>query len=423
MLVRFSVSNYKSIKEQITVDFTASSLSDHMETNVVKESGENLLKTVLLYGSNASGKSKILDALVVFRGLILESGSYNSKKTILVEPFLLNTETIGEPSSFEAEFIVGGKRYRYGFLADRKSFPREWLVEVKKTTQNPVFLRIGQALEIDHKRFENAQGLEKRVGENSLFLSVADQWNVPVAKAIYGWFYSIFTVHGMMDEEYRDYTNDLSTSKKYRKMINQMMQKADLGINSVDVSEITEELRSESLKRTPEDFKDRMASLMAGKFTPVLTRHNILDKKGKLVRETEFDLQGQESEGTKKFYNIIGLVLYAVLNDRLVVIDELDARLHTLLSKSLIRLFNGEFTKTKAQIFGVSHDTALLDRNLLRRDQIYFVEKDQHSATKITNLAAYKLRKDTPFDKNYLEGRYGAIPMIENLENVFEHGQ
>ena len=423
MLVYFKVGNFKSIKDPILINFAATSINEHQETNVFEDGKDKLLKTVLLYGPNASGKSKILDAFVAFRAMILGSSSYNSTRQIPVYPFDLNPDTRKSPSFFEAEFIVKNKKYRYGFEADEKEVSKEWLLEVKATTQTPLFLRIGQKFQIDHKKFANAKSLETKCNSNVLFLSVADQWNAPLAKAIYAWFDSIYTIHGIMDEAYKDYTNQLMKIPLYNALINNMIRKADLGINSIDVVELTEDEKNNVLKALPKSLQEKFNEVIEENKTPVFTRHNVYDNNGKVIDEISFNLDAQESEGTKKFYNIIGLLLHAVREGRLVVIDEIDARIHTLLSRAIIRMFNGKDVKSAAQILGVCHDTALMDKDLLRRDQIYLVEKDEFASTTVINLVEYKVRKETPFFKNYLEGKYGGIPFIENLENVLKGGQ
>ncbi|KAA2238832.1 ATP-binding protein [Chitinophaga agrisoli] len=423
MLVYFKVGNYKSIKDPIVINFAATAINEHQDTNVFEKGKTKLLKTVLLYGANASGKSKILDAFVIYRALILDSAGYNSTRRVPVIPFDLNADTREQPSYFETEFILKNKRYRYGFEADEKSIRKEWLLEVKATTQTSIFLRIGQRFQVEYKKFLNAEHLETKCNENALFLSVADQWAVPLAKNIYSWFYDIYTIHGLMDDEYKEHTNELIKDPEYKVLINQMMQKADLGINSIEVIEITEEDKKRILMNTPDNLKESVGRVIDQDASPVLTKHYAYDELGNVIDEIAFDMAVHESEGTQKFYNIIGVILYAVKNGRVVVIDELDARLHTLLTKAIIRVFNANDIKTEAQLFAVAHDTAIMDRDLLRRDQIYIVEKDRFAATKIVNLVEYKVRKETPFDKNYLEGKYGGIPFIENFESLLKDGE
>lgn len=417
MLVYFKVANYRSIREPLTINFEATGISEHADTNVLTQGKVKLLKTILLYGPNAGGKSNVMDAFVKYRMLILRSASYNSTKALPVIPFLLSTETRENPTFFESEFVLENKRYRYGYEVTRSKVLREWLLEVKATTQSPVFLRIGQDFQVNYKKFVNAEGVEKKCNENALFLSVCDQWNVDVAKSIYKWFDNVFTVHGLGDGIWKSFTNELFENEVYRDEIDSLMRHADLGINSLQVVDWPAEEGSDEHKneRSPEGEDDEYRS------SKVLTGHDVYDGNGDKVEVVYFNMDGMASEGTKKFYNILGALLYAIRNGNLVVIDEMDARLHTLLTKSIVRLFNGESSNTGAQLFAACHDTAVMDGDLLRRDQVYLVEKDQYSGCKAVNLSEYKTaRKETPLNKNYLEGRYGGIPFIENFENFLQ---
>ncbi|MVT08382.1 AAA family ATPase [Chitinophaga tropicalis] len=420
MLVYFKVGNYKSIKKPLVINFEATSIGDHQNTNVIEKIGAKLLKTILLYGANASGKSKILDAFVTYRSLILKSTSYHSTSTLPIQPFKLNTETVGQPSIFEAEFIVNNKRYRYGFEADKEMIQTEWLLEVKKTTQSPVYLRIKQDFKINFKKFQNSEGLENKCNENVLFLSVADQWNVPLAKEIYKWFHEMVTIHGLNDHAYKNRTNELFEKPEYKELINSLMAHADLGIKSVNVVKFMDAQKEDLQKRRVLSTNNSDAD----NHSRVFARHHVYDSEGKIAGEESFDMSTYESEGTKKFYNFLGAILYSIKNGHFVVIDELDARFHTLLTKAIIGLFNSELVNSGSQLLAASHDIAVVDHELLRRDQIYIVEKDNFVATNVTNLAEYKtVRKETPFAKNYLEGKYGGIPFIENLENFLKNGK
>lgn len=412
MLVYFKVGNYKSIKEPVTISFAATSVTEHLESNVMDRGKLRLLKSILLYGPNASGKSNILDAFITYRQLILSSTQTNSTRLLPVLPFRYSLDTPEQPSSFEAEFIINNKRYRYGFDADRIEISSEWLLEVKATTEAYIFLRMGQEFKVDYRKFVNAEGLEQRCNPNALFLSVSDQWNVVLAKDIYKWFYGMYNISGLSDIQQQSRTNELIEDPEYKRIINNMMRHADLGINSIDVV------------RTKVDRDEDYLKYLATEAETVYTIHNVYDGNGNIAATAAMSMEHNESEGTKKFYNILGSLLYAVKNGYFVVIDEIDARFHSLLTKAIIRLFNSAEVKTGAQLFAVSHDTAVMDNELLRRDQIYLVEKNNFAATQAVNLVEYKsARKETPISKNYLEGRYGGIPFIDNLENFLNNGE
>lgn len=420
MIVYFKVANYKSINEEVTLNFNAASISEHVNSNVIETDKYSILKSMTLYGHNASGKSKLLEALVYMRWFINNSATEKqSSEEIDVEPFELLQSSSKKPSFFEVSFLLGKQRYRYGFEVDKKTIHKEWLLESKAVKEYPVFLRIGQNFEIDFKRFENSEELEKRTRKNALFLSVASQWNVQKAQKIDSWFESIFPVHGLADENYREHTLELLKNDKYKLLINKFIQKADLGINTIDVVDVPIKLE-DVLKRVPDDLKGVFKEKFKERSeTAVFAIHNKYDEKRKIVGSVPFLIDKSESEGTKKYFNLVGLFVKAILEGHLVVIDEFDARLHTLLSKAIIKIFNSEKIKSTAQLLVASHDTALLDRNLLRRDQIYFVEKNELGATSAISLVEYKPRKESPYDKNYLEGKYGGIPFIEDLESLF----
>ena len=421
MLIYFKVGNYKSIKDPIVVNFMATAIAEHNESNVHRIAKDNLLKTILLYGPNASGKSKVIDAIGFFRNFILGSaGDAHSIRTINVEPFLLNDRTRLEPSSFEAEFIISNKRYRYGFETTAEAIKKEWLLEVKATTEQEIFLRIGQQFEINSKKFVHAQGLEVRTRSNALFLSVSDQWNVPLAHDIINWFDSIYTIDGLKEKAFKVNTTKMLKSSQYNSYINELIQTADLGINALEVVDLPSVFDNFRELSSSYDFEQQTDAKHLNRINAL---HEVQNDQGNFVDMERFSMEDMESQGTQKFYNLTGVLLEAILEGRLVIIDEFDARLHTLLSRSIIQLFNNARIKSSGQLLAACHDTALLDRDLLRRDQICFLEKNQSGATTLTNLAEYKVRKESPYSKNYLEGKYGAIPFIKNLENSFSDGQ
>lgn len=416
MLVYFKVENYKSIKDPVVINFEATAIAAHQQTNVLEKGKTKLLKSVLLYGANASGKSKIMDAFVVYRGLILKSTSNHSTTILPLQPFWLNTETAKQPSHFEAEFILENKRYKYGFKANSKHIVSEWLIEVKATADAPVFLRVGQAFEVNERKFKNAKGVDKKCNENVLFLSVADQWNVALAKEIYRWFHDMVTINGLNDNSYRNFTNELLEDPVYHKQINELIAHADLGIKSVQYIPYTDAQR-----QILQEVKNDADLSNKGR---VYAFHDVYDQEGNVAGLESFDMLMMESEGTKKFYNVIGAILDSIKGGNLVIIDELDARFHTLLTKAIISLFNSGHVKSGAQLLAVSHDVSVVDQELIRRDQVYIVEKDNFGATNTVSLAEYKsVRNETPFAKNYLEGKYGGIPFIENLETFVMDGK
>jgi AAA15 family ATPase/GTPase len=220
----------------------------------------------------------------------------------------------------------------------------------------------------------------------------------------------------MSDELYKNVTLELLKDKKLAEEVKGFIQKADLGIQAIELTKV-------SLYRGSADMpRELRNTLITDDWPAVMTWHQKFNEKGEVIGNVGFLLDEQESEGTKKYFNLIGIFIKAIAEDRIVVIDEFDARLHTLLTKAIIKLFNSSKTKSRAQLLAASHDTALLDRELLRRDQIYFVEKNNYGASEVTSLVEYKPRKESPYDKNYLEGKFGAIPFIDSLDSFVKHG-
>lgn len=419
MLIYFKVGNYKSFKEPVVISFAAAPISEHRGTNVNESKRLNLLKSVLLYGHNASGKSKLVEALLIMRWLVLTSANEHQDGDIIpVEAFALDPETEKQPTFFEISFLLGEQAYRYGFESDKNKIYEEWLFESKTGGDNPLFLRMNDRVQIqDPKRFENADGLEKRMRSNALFLSVASQWNVPKAAEILSWFRKIIPVNALDDELHKRTTLELLKDEEMAKEVVEFIKRADIGIDSLEAG--AARLFRKAVKGAP---PDPASVLLDDDYPVVFTWHQKFDSAGNPAGRARFLLEDQESAGTQKFFNLVGVFIRAIRQNQILVVDELNAQLHSLLTKAILRLFNSDSTNSKAQLLATSHDTALLDRDLLRRDQIYFVEKDKFGASGLTSLAEYDIRKEAPFDKNYLEGRFGAIPFIDEFETIIKNG-
>lgn len=420
MIIYYTVGNFRAIKDPLTLNFQASALSEHPNSNTFNEMGIDLLKSMLLYGHNASGKSKILDSLVFVRYLVTQSANVNQKESWPYLPFSLNSETLNQPSFFEIFFVIDKMKYRYGFELGKEGIQKEWLLESKTRKETPLFLRIEDDFKIDLKKFKNADGLEKRTRKNALFISVAAQWNVLKAEKIVDFFQSIFAIHGVVDHTYKSFTMKLLQDEKYSKTIKEFINKADLGISDIGLALLTKKL-SKREKISKESLSDGIDDKDDKDDPVVYTSHPQFDGSDKKIGDSRFYLDTHESEGTRKYFNILGPIIYALYNNKVVIIDEFDARLHSLLTKAILKLFNSSSIQSKGQLLVATHDTSLLDRNILRRDQIGFVEKDYFGASKLTMLSAYKPRKEAPFDKNYLEGKYGGIPIIEEFEKIIAH--
>jgi len=429
MLLEFSVGNYLSFKAKTTLSLFAMPIKEHVDTNIFSTERYNLLKGAVIYGANASGKSNFIKAMSTMRRLILQSFDQSSADELDIVPFLLNTETEDAPSFFEAVFLVDNIRYRYGFEVNNYNVHAEWLFEAQKQTEKPLFIREQAGIEVMTRAFPEGKDLEERTRDNALFLAVVDQFNGKIAKKIMKWFNNFITISGLRHEGYKGVTFGMLENKETQKTLLDFYKKLDLGFDNLaiskkpfDAKELPDEMPEGLLKQLVTDFE--------GAFKiDIKTIHKKYDSKDKIAGKIEFDMRSQESSGTNKLFNISGPVFDVLNNGGALVVDELDASLHPLLTLAITKLFNSkESNRNNAQLIFATHDTNLLYYGNYRRDQIYFVEKNKYGASEMYSLVEYKeegktIRKDRSFEKDYIEGRYGAIPFIGNLSNVITQWQ
>jgi len=408
MLVQFEVNNFASIKDTVTFSLKAGTKNTH-SFHIRKY---DLLQSVVLYGANASGKSNLLKAMNMMVALVLNKNKVSSSVDRLEhQPFLLNSETETASTSFEMIFIVDEIIYRYGFEYDRETVYAEWLFADEKGTEAKLFYRdIDEKFYVNPTKFKEGKGLEDRTLDNHLFLWKCDSENGTISKKIIKWFFQLNMIDGL-DNRGKDTTNKLD-DRFFKKNILELVKVADLGILDIDTKE---DSRYPSLLEIYKELNIKKT----------ITIHKKFDKDNNLIGDVAFNLQENESLGTRKFFTISSPILDALENGTVLIIDELDASLHPLLTMHLIKMFhNKELNKKNAQLIFATHDTNLLQDDLLCRDQVWFAEKDTYGATDIYSLLEYKVktRKDSNKEKLYLQGRYGAIPYIgefhfEDLKN------
>lgn len=434
MLLEFTVGNYLSFKEPVTLSMEAASITDYPE-NTFAAGKHTLLKSVVVYGANASGKSNLMMALAEMRHIVRSSSRMTSTDEFGVTPFLLNTETVGKPSFFEALFLIEGVRYRYGFELSPEKVHTEWLYQAKATAEKPLFIRDGDAIEVSGSRFPEGRNLESKTRENALFLAVCDQFNGQISKQIMDWFSNGNNISGLSHENYRGVTFRMLKDPECRLVMLEFLKKLDLGFNEVQIEEEENELESSPLSFANVLKAQLLLELQQSYGVKAKERfrfntvHDLYGPEGGKVGETIFNLDAQESSGTKKIFDLIGPFFDSLTNGKVMVVDELDAKLHPLLTNALVGLFNAEETNPhNAQLIFATHDTNLLSYGSFRRDQIYFTEKDKEGATELYSLIEYKeegttVRKDRSFEKDYVQGRYGAIPYLGDFSKLFTKWQ
>ena len=390
MLIQFTTSNFKSIQKPQTLSLVKSKGSDTLSNSFEIAAQMSLLRSIAIYGPNASGKSNILKAMQLMTKLVLSSAKDLQRgEKIAVQPFKLCSDCLKKPSEFEIVFLAKGIKYQYGFTVTSDQVMDEWLIAFPKGRPQRWFEREWDEENQVHKwKMGEALTGEKQIWQkstrsNSLFLSMAVNLNSVQLKPIFDWFKDQFQLINV------DGINEIFTAKMLdaegHEEIMKYMRAADIGMSSLYLEKQHYEIK---------------------------TLHT------NLAGETvQFDIE-EESLGTQKLLQFVGPWIDSLRNGFTLVIDELHDKLHPKIVQFLVDLFNNEKTNPhNAQLIFTTHDTTLLNQKTLRRDQIYFVEKSQQGASALYSLSDFKVRKNFEnIETSYLLGRYGAIPYIDLSE-------
>ena len=409
MLIGFSVGNYKSFKETVTLSMVASSITEEDreldENNVFPINDKlSLLKSAAIYGANASGKSNLVAAINFMKWFVLNSSKETQvSEAIDIEAFRLSTETEKEPSFFEIVFLVEGKTFRYGFEVNAREVASEWLFQADESEEKMLFERDFDNYILND--FPEGQGISDKTRNNALFISVVAQFNGKVSGKILLWFSkTLQLISGLQDRQYRQETLESFENDRHRHDIIEFIKKLDLGIGDIQIKK---------------NISQKTAMFGSLYQAAVKTVHRKYDADGKQTARELFDIETHESEGTNKLFALAGILLDTLRIGKILLIDELDARLHPLITRELICLFNSNETNPhNAQLIFTTHDTNLLSSKTFRKDQIWFTEKDNKGATDLYSLVEYKVGKDASFERDYIIGKYGAIPFIGNFKEL-----
>ena len=429
MLIQFSVQNYRSFREEQTLSLVAG--KDGAHTDSLIDCGEKfrLSKVASIYGANASGKSNLVKAIEAMRDFILDSATQMNLGDSIecASPFRLDTSTVQEPSQFEITLLIKGDIFVYGFSATRKQVHDEWLFVQPQGKK-----RDSKWLQRSHDKTswafrgplkKEATLLRKKTRDNGLVLSRAAELNIEAVTPLYLWFHQMFQI---FDLSYPPRSLGQSTAKRigedkeFQSLVIRLIREADFGINSLSVEEkampnipddAPKELRE--LHKVAVNLRKLIGNENLTNFS-VATEHSLNGGNGG-EDKTYFSLEKDESNGTQRFFALAEPILSALSDGKLLVIDELDCSMHPLLTRKVIELFQSPEENTKgAQLVFATHDSSVMDPTLLRRDQIWLTEKRANGATELFSLydfgADSRPRKSTAFEKNYLAGRYGAVP-------------
>lgn len=415
MLIRFTVGNYRSFWEPVELDMRATALKEHGATHVmrVQEGGKtyDLLRSAVIYGPNASGKSNFIQAMGLMRHLVLDSTTkYQADEPLPIQPFKLNAQARQRPSLFEVVFLHKSKRYRYGFQVDKERVHEEWLYHARQR-ETLLFHRQGDDFYLS-SRLSKAASLREHTRPNALFLSVMAQFNHPLGGALLHWFRKNFRgIQRARMESYLGFTISRLKEPDFRRRIQGLVRLADVGIDDLEVKE---EPLPPLLSSLPEDLRNFIQKAIPDPDKTSIGR--IQTKHGKAT----FDFD-EESDGTQKFIALLGPFLDVLDHGYVLAVDELETHLHPFLTRVLVSLFHSpKINAHNAQLIFTTHDLTLLDEDLFRRDQIWFTEKTPRGATDLYSLADIHERKDVSLFKRYWEGRYGAVPHLAALAPYLE---
>ena len=399
MLIQFSVKNFTTFKEKATISLVASNYdkTTRESDNIFEDTAFNLriLKSAVIYGANASGKSKFMEALMFMKHFVITSSKDSQKgDKINIKPFRLSTETEHLPSEFEVIFTFQNEMYRYGFEVDEETIISEWLYHKPKTKEVELFYREFQDFETHARNFSKGNTVIKEglVRDNALLVSVAAQFNDAMSINVIDWFKQLKTISGLNKEGYQGFTMSKTESPVLKSKILNLLKAADLGIQDIKLQKLDIE---QLPKDMPKDLKERIIQSIreenADFISDVITFHKKYDANKKNTNETiQFSLDEDESSGTRKLFALTGPILDVIENGYTLVVDELDAKLHPNLVCKLVALFNSKELKKNAQLIFNTHDTNLLGSGLFRRDQIWFAEKNKYGEARLYSLSDFK---------------------------------
>lgn len=407
MIIEFSLGNYRSFNEVQTLNFRATGLTSEDKTidenNIAVVGGQRLLKTIGIYGANASGKSNLIRGLYFFQQMVKSS---LSNEYLLLENQLFEPLRLGEFEKFEnigffqMVLYIDGSRYRYGFTLGSDEIESEWLFGPAKSNETYYFTRNENQIEINSAHFQEGLDIpyDTKLRKNTLFLSFCSSYNGNISGIIRHFIANCINI----DKGYlidNTETNKLIRNNQ-KELVLSWLRQASLNYNDIEINN----LPLSSLRNEME-------------YASIKMHKNVYSSNGNVIGLMVMDLERDESQGTQKYYSFIGRLYNTFENGGLFISDEIDSNFHPALLIKIIGMFNNPaINKANAQLLFTSHDTNLMNPEIMRRDQFYFTEKSATDATVLYSLADLKgIRNNADFAKQYLAGYYGALPMLNTF--------
>lgn len=425
MILEFSVTNYKSFRDKVTFSMVADDKDKTQPQNYFESNNTMVLKSAVLYGANASGKSNFMEAFKELRNIILTSNNNDAFRdsglSSEYNPFEFDNTTINQSTSFDIYIVIKDIKYHLMFSYNEADIKTEELYYYPNDKQTLLYKRKNEEYNFGNQLIGEKNAVKNITDTPQLFLSNGAKNKMPQLMAVYEYFENSFMIipflDSWMDTKYaeriaRELYNDDSTSY-YQNFMN-LIKSLDTGITSIEV---------EKVKNTRFSIINGQAQKLNADYK-INTYHKSISDNGEETTQ-KFQIE-RESTGTQKLFVLIGLCLRALMFGRVLMIDEFERSLHPLISKFILSLFNNDkINIKKAQLIVATHDTELISKdNNLRRDQIWFVEKDDNGVSDLYALTDVEgVRKETPFDKWYLTNRLGGVPNLKtfNFQINFEH--
>ena len=412
MLIEFSVKNFLSFKDKVTLSMEKGSGNENPE-NVINKNNLDLLKMAAIYGANASGKSNLLKAfecailMVRNSNLIPVGGKWN-----IIKPFFFDEKTKNKPSEFEFYFITQKIKYRYYFTADRNRIYDEVLDAYYTQKPTNIFKRTKTNIYEFNSDKNKLESLKAKNPENKLFLATATNWNYDKTKDAYLWFSNIIDTYSsfnnISNQDLKEYSFNDSNLKKFTL---KLLKEADILIKDIHVNYEEKEVDNDmsTIVRTNENLK--MSNIK------IELDHEIVDDNNNShYYKLDFN---DESSGTRVLFALAPFLQRAFTSSKIIIVDELEKSLHPALVEFIIKLFNNQkINKANSQLIFMTHAINLLKLDLLRRDQIWFTEKDSKTGiSDLYSLDSFSVRKDENIQKGYINGRYGGVPFIKDIDS------
>lgn len=410
MILSFSAKNFRSIKNEAVLSFIADDEINEHNTSLSNTNHFKILPVAGIYGANASGKTSILQALNFFFVLTQKSFGFagdNSLLKSLYFPYLFDSQSSAHGIEFELNFLIDNNRYQYGFSFTNERIISEWLYEHSSLESKNIFTRDWQNSDYIYDGQEQDSAIKPN--QNALLLSImmatSHELGRVLAKFFFATFYSIEPNDQSLNMSQNITKNKLIDEKTIEKQeILDFLKCADFNINSFDIEQLSVNIQQIPLE---------LHSLLAGKNIQQLkitTKHK--------VENNHYDLDfHQESRGTQSIFNHSGVIIDTLKKGGILLFDEINSSLHPLLVRHIINLFmNKEINKYGAQLLFTTHDTSLLDSKILRKDQIWFCDKDSKNiSTKLYSLIDFKKNDFSNMEFAYLYGKFAAIPNIKEF--------